>query len=50
MSIGKVAVVGTGANGGSIAADLALAGEEVVLIEQWQAHVEATRAPRCLPC
>ena len=39
-----MSVVGTGANGGSIAADLALAGEEVVLIEQWPAHVEAMRA------
>jgi 2-dehydropantoate 2-reductase len=44
VSIGKVAVVGTGANGGSIAADLALAGEDVVLIEQWPAHVETMRA------
>ena len=39
-----VAIVGTGANGASIGADLAAAGEEVVFIEQWPAHVEAMRA------
>lgn len=39
----KVAVVGTGANGASIGADLTLAGEDVVFIEQWPAHVEAMR-------
>lgn len=40
----KVAIVGTGANGASIGADLALAGEDVLFIEQWPAHVEAMRA------
>jgi 2-dehydropantoate 2-reductase len=40
----KIAVVGTGANGASIGADLTLAGEDVVFIEQWPAHVEAMRA------
>jgi 2-dehydropantoate 2-reductase len=40
----RIAVVGTGANGASIAADLTEAGEDVVLIEQWPAHVEAMRA------
>ena len=40
----KVAVVGTGANGASIGADLTRAGEDVVFIEQWPAHVEAMRA------
>jgi 2-dehydropantoate 2-reductase len=40
----RIAVVGTGANGGSIAADLALAGEDVVLVEQWPEHVEAMRS------
>jgi 2-dehydropantoate 2-reductase len=40
----KVAVVGTGANGASIGADLTRAGEDVVFVEQWPAHVEAIRA------
>jgi 2-dehydropantoate 2-reductase len=40
----KIAVVGAGANGASIGADLTLAGEDVVFIEQWPAHVEAMRA------
>ena len=40
----KVAVVGTGANGASIGADLTRAGEDVVFVEQWPAHVEAMRA------
>ncbi len=39
----KIAVLGTGANGASIAADLTNAGLDVVLIEQWPAHVEAMR-------
>jgi len=34
-----IAIVGTGANGASIGADLTLAGEDVVFIEQWPAHV-----------
>src|SRR5690348_12110720 len=44
MSGLKIAIVGTGANGASIGADLTLAGEDVVFIEQWPAHVEAMRA------
>ena len=32
----RIAVLGTGANGASIAADLIIAGFDVVLIEQWQ--------------
>jgi len=44
MTAPKIAVVGTGANGASIGADLTLAGEDVLLIEQWPAHVEAMRA------
>lgn len=40
----KIAVVGTGANGASLAADMVLAGLDVTLIEQWPAHVEAMRA------
>ena len=40
----KIAVVGTGANGGGTAAALTQAGLDVVLIDQWPAHVEAMRA------
>lgn len=40
----RIAIVGTGANGASIGADLVLAGEDVVFIEQWPAHVEAMRS------
>jgi 2-dehydropantoate 2-reductase len=40
----KIAVLGTGANGASIAADLTEAGLDVTLIEQWPAHVEKMRA------
>lgn len=39
----KIAVLGTGANGASIGADLTRAGYDVTLIEQWPAHVEAMR-------
>src|SRR5256885_17133426 len=40
----KIAVLGTGANGSCIAASLIDAGRDVVLIDQWPAHVEAMRA------
>jgi 2-dehydropantoate 2-reductase len=40
----RIAIVGTGANGASIGADLTNAGEDVVFIEQWPAHVEAMRS------
>lgn len=40
----RIAVLGTGANGASIAADLVRAGHDVTLIEQWPEHVEAMRA------
>lgn len=40
----KIAVLGSGANGASIGADLITAGHDVTLIEQWPAHVEAMRA------
>lgn len=40
----KVAVLGTGANGAGIAADLITAGLDVTLIDQWPANVEAMRA------
>jgi 2-dehydropantoate 2-reductase len=40
----KIAVLGTGANGSSVAADMTRAGHDVTLIDQWPAHVEAMRA------
>ena len=40
----KIAVFGTGANGSCIAASLIDAGLDVVVIDQWPAHVEAMRA------
>ena len=39
----KIAVLGTGANGGCIAASLIDAGRDVVAIDQWPEHVEAMR-------
>jgi 2-dehydropantoate 2-reductase len=39
----KIAVVGTGANGGAIAADLAIAQRDVTLIDQWPENVAAIR-------
>ena len=39
----RIAVLGAGANGASIGADLTRAGEDVLLIEQWPSHVEAMR-------
>ncbi len=44
MTERKIAVVGNGASGASIAADLARAGLDVSLIDQWPAHVKAMRA------
>jgi 2-dehydropantoate 2-reductase len=38
-----IAVVGAGANGASIGADLVRAGQDVTLVEQWPAHVDAMR-------
>lgn len=43
MSSPQIAVVGAGANGASIGADLIRAGHDVTLIEQWPAHVETMR-------
>lgn len=40
----RIAVVGTGANGAAIGADLTRAGFDVTFVEQWPAHVEAMRA------
>lgn len=39
----RVAVLGAGANGASIGADLLDAGVDTTLVEQWPAHVEAIR-------
>jgi 2-dehydropantoate 2-reductase len=39
----RIAVVGAGANGASVGADLTRAGFDVTLIEQWPEHVEAMR-------
>lgn len=40
----KIAVLGSGANGASIGADLTKAGHDVVLIDQWPEHVQAMRS------
>ncbi len=39
----RIAFLGTGAQGASIAADFVLAGLDVTFIDQWPAHVEAMR-------
>lgn len=44
MAGNRIAVLGTGANGASIGADLTRAGLDVTFIEQWPAHVDAMRA------
>jgi 2-dehydropantoate 2-reductase len=43
MSDPRIAVLGTGAQGAGIGADLVRAGLDVTFIEQWPAHVEAMR-------
>ena len=43
MGSPRIAVLGAGANGAGIGADLTRAGHDVTLIEQWPAHVEAMR-------
>jgi len=40
----KIAVLGTGAIGSSVGSDLTRAGEDVWLIDQWPAHVEAMKS------
>lgn len=40
----RIAIVGTGANGAGIGADLLRAGHEVTFIDQWPENVEALRA------
>ena len=39
----RIAVVGTGAIGSAVGADLARTGHDVILVDQWPAHVEAMR-------
>ncbi len=43
MTSQRIAVVGAGANGAGIGADLTRAGLDVTFIEQWPVHVEAMR-------
>jgi len=40
----RIAVLGAGANGASIGADLTIAGADVTLVEQWPSHVERMRS------
>lgn len=40
----RIAVLGAGAIGSSVGADLTEAGEDVILVDQWPAHVEAMKA------
>jgi 2-dehydropantoate 2-reductase len=40
----RIAVLGSGANGSTVGADLIRAGYAVTLVDQWPAHVEAMRA------
>lgn len=40
----KIAILGAGAIGSSVGADLTQAGYDVVIIDQWPAHVEAMKA------
>lgn len=42
-AIKRVAVLGSGAIGSSVAADIARAGYDLTVIDQWPAHVEAMR-------
>lgn len=44
MSGKRIAVLGTGANGAGIGADLTRAGLDITFIEQWPEHVAAMRA------
>jgi 2-dehydropantoate 2-reductase len=40
----RIAILGSGANGSAVGADLIAAGFDVTLIEQWPAHVRAIRS------
>ena len=39
----KIAILGTGAIGASVGLDLIEAGHDVILIDQWPAHVDAMK-------
>lgn len=43
LKLKKIAVVGTGANGSCLSADLTRNGYDVSMIDQWPAHIEAMR-------
>ncbi len=43
LKMKKIAVVGTGANGSCLSADLTRNGYDVSMIDQWPAHIEAMR-------
>ena len=40
----RIAVLGAGAIGSSVGADLTLAGRDVTIVDQWPAQVEAMQA------
>ena len=40
----KIAIIGTGANGSCVSADLISNGLDVKMIDQWPEHVEKMRA------
>src|ERR1700755_3053776 len=44
MSGKRIAILGSGAQGSGVGADMIRAGQDVTFIEQWPAHVEAMRA------
>lgn len=44
MTQEKIAIVGAGANGAGVGADLAQAGLDVTLIDQWPANIDSIRA------
>ncbi|WP_417564115.1 ketopantoate reductase family protein [Microbacterium sp.] len=44
MTNPKIAILGSGAQGAGVGADMTRAGYDVTFIEQWPAHVEAMRA------
>lgn len=44
MDSPRIAIIGTGANGGSVGANLTDAGFDVTLVDQWPANVEAMRS------
>jgi 2-dehydropantoate 2-reductase len=43
----RIAILGCGAIGSSVGADMTDAGEDVTLIDQWPAHVDAMKTTAC---